>query len=462
VNADEIADEIMVIVGSGEIVRRSRDVSSNRSLLHYLALLIAVAALSGCETRPLLMPTPNLHADAVEDPFAGVPEDRRKSWVEVLYATDRRPDESMPGASLYGYERSLSLAFGACRVDLGAGLSWSELVRLSRTRHRDTEVPISLSWVNELVRFPPTPYRECLEDGKVVPDPRVMARAEACVAQVHRKLQDRLRRCRRKEIFLYVHGFNNSFEDAAVVAAEYWHFLGRVGVPVIFSWPAGSVGPLSYFIDRESGEFAIHHLKMFLRMLGTCPGLEKVNIVAHSRGTDVLTTAIRELHMECGGEPRATREQFRFGRLVLAAPDLDIGVMRQRGAENGVGAVFERSTVYFRGQDRAIKLAEWLFGSDRRLGQLTIGSMTEEERQAISLFPNMEMIEARVPSADLVGHGYFHSSPAVSSDVILILRDNRRPGAEHGRPLIPQGPSLWLLPDGYPDLELPSLSTGKR
>jgi len=450
-----------VLVGPGENAK-TKAVNSNRFLLHLFAPLLAAAALAGCRSHPELMPTPNLFAGAEEDPFAGVPEDQRHSWVEVVYATDRAPDESLPGAALYGCGRSFSLAFGVCRVELGAGLPWSELVRLSRTRRRDTDVPISLSWVNELVRFPPTPYRVSLEDGKPVRDPRVVARAEASVAEVHRRLKDRLRRCRRKEVFLYVHGFNNSFADAAVVAAEFWHFLGRVGVPVIYSWPAGAQGPLAYFIDRESGEFTIFHLKMFLRMLATCPEIEKVNVIAHSRGTDVLTTAIRELHMECGGEPSATRDRFRFGRLVLAAPDLDIDVMRQRGGATKLGSVFERTTVYFRGQDRAIKLAEWLFGSDRRLGQLTIGSLSEEERVAISAFPDLEMIEARVSSPDLVGHGYFHSSPAVSSDVILILRDNRSPGAEHGRPLIPQGPSLWLLPDDYPDLQLPSLASRKK
>jgi len=403
------------------------------------------------------MPTPNLYAGTKEDPFPGVAEHHRHPWVEVLYATDRKPEPSMPGADLYGSGRSRSLAFGVCRVELGVGLSWDELVRLSRTRKRNPEVPIFLGWVNELVRFPPTPYRVRLDDGIAVVDPGVAARVEEAEAEVHRRLRERLERCRRKEVFLYIHGFNNTFEDAAVLAAGYWHFLGRIGVPVIYTWPAGAVGPLAYFIDRESGEFTIHHLKSFLRMLGACPEVEKVHIIAHSRGTDVIMTAVRELHIEGGNNPDSTRSRFRFGRLILAAPDLDVEVMRQRTGEGRLAAVFERTTFYFRGQDRAIKLAAWLFGDDRRLGELTIDTMTEEEKQAVSLFPDMEMIEVRIETG-LVGHGYFHSNPAVSSDVIRILRDHRLPGVEHGRPLIPRGPSLWVLPDGYPDTGLPSLA----
>ena len=63
-------------------------------------------------------------------------------------------------------------------VELGVGLSWDELVRLSRTRKRDTEVPVFLGWVNELVRFPPTPYPVRLDEGTAVVDPGVVARAE--------------------------------------------------------------------------------------------------------------------------------------------------------------------------------------------------------------------------------------------------------------------------------------------
>ena len=55
----------------------------------------------------------------------------------------------------------------------------------------------------------------------------------------------------------------------------------------------------------------------------------------------------------------------------------------------------------------------------------------------------------------MIGHSYFYSNPAVSSDVILILRDNFDPGAENGRPLIKMGPSLWSITDDYPVFRKP-------
>ena len=51
---------------------------------------------------------------------------------------------------------------------------------------------------------------------------------------------------------------------------------------------------------------------------------------------------------------------------------------------------------------------------------------------------------------DSTGHGYFHNSPEASSDLIMTLRYDRKPGAEHGRPMESVGPRFWLIKPGYP------------
>jgi hypothetical protein len=64
------------------------------------------------------------------------------------------------------------------------------------------------------------------------------------------------------------------------------------------------------------------------------------------------------------------------------------------------------------------------------------------------------MVESR-SAGGLVGHGYFYSDPATSSDLILVMRDRRRPGAAHGRPLTPVDINIWALDEGYPGHNLP-------
>ena len=72
-------------------------------------------------------------------------------------------------------------------------------------------------------------------------------------------IRQRLGLTSRKAVYVYIHGFNNTFEDGVFVIAQLWHFLGRQGVPMLYTWPAGAGGGLrGYTRDRESGR--VHRL----------------------------------------------------------------------------------------------------------------------------------------------------------------------------------------------------------
>ena len=102
--------------------------------------------------------------------------------------------------------------------------------------------------------------------------------------------------------------------------AQLWHFMGRVGVPVVYTWPAGHPGLLrGYQYDRESGEFTVFHLRQALELLADCPDVEKIHIIAHSRGTDIAMSALRELHIGARAAGLDTRERYKLGTVVLAA-----------------------------------------------------------------------------------------------------------------------------------------------
>ena len=58
--------------------------------------------------------------------------------------------------------------------------------------------------------------------------------------------------------------------------------------------------------------------------------------------------------------------------------------------------------------------------------------------------------DASESKSDQYGHSYFRDAPTVSSDLVLMLRDNLDPGVP-GRPLEPVGPRFWQIPPGYPD-----------
>jgi esterase/lipase superfamily enzyme len=412
-----------------------------------LAISILCIVAVGCGQRQL-MPTPNLYAYSDDDAFDRVPAVYRNNQVDVLYVTDRAPEGEDKTEVTYGYGRSHSLAFGSCIVEIGKDVSWDDLVAASRTARRDVSLPLCLKQVRELARFPVVPYPLVDEGPPPVADPEVLAQAAETEAALHKELAERLSHSEQKHVYIYIHGFANTFEDAVLTSAELWHFLGRQGVPVCYTWPAGrGLSGRGYVYDTVSCEFTIFHLKQLLRALGRCPQVEKVHILAHSRGTDVATTAVRELHIEHKHADISAREAVKLGNLVLAAPDLDFDVVQQRLGGERVGSVPERGTIYTSPTDRALALADVMTLGLARLGQLQPSELTPRLRELLEMSP-VTFVEALVDTGFL-GHSYFHNSPAVSSDLIMVLRDNRPPGAEHGRPLKERLSNFYELRDDY-------------
>ena len=219
-------------------------------------------------------------------------------------------------------------------------------------------------------------------------------------------------------------------------------------MPIYYSWPAGQSGFISgYSYDRESGEFTIYHLRQLLRALGRVPEVEQINMIAHSRGTDVLISALRELTIEARAAGFDPRTQYNIGELVLVAPDMDVEVSTQRIIAEGLGQSVEHLTFYVNEDDRAIALAQSLFSSKRRIGQINPEDLTEKQKHFLREVGNVDIIFYRGSAGGSFGHSYYET-PEVLSDIFM-LGEGRRAGAEHGRPLEPIGPHLWVIQDGY-------------
>jgi esterase/lipase superfamily enzyme len=435
------------VTGAASVVCMSKALRPRRSVrAGRVALLLSAALVAGC-AGPQLMPTPNMYRDRSQNPFAGVPAVFRTNRVDLLYVTDRRREPDARGRPAYTYGRSPTLAYGSCVVELGRGLDWDRLVALSRATRRTNAVPVRVAWVRELGRLPDEPPVRATAAGLEY-DPAAEAARQRAVAQFQTEVQRRLELTPRKEVFLYVHGFNNDFNWAATVAAQLWHFLPRQGVPVLYTWPAGRGGLLGYNYDRESSEFTVGHLKQTLRALLTCPGVEKIHLLAHSRGTDVASSAVRELLIEQRGPERPVLRLARLENLILIAPDLDFDVAGQRLGDELVPLAVGRLTVYVHEKDRAVNLANWFFEGFRRLGQLRTTDFTEEQKRRMREARSVQFIDARVRS-DLLGHGYFHNHPAVSSDLLQLLRENCDAGDEACRPLRREDGVFWKITDDY-------------
>ena len=428
----------------------------------YAVVLGAVVfILTGCTTTFKMMPTPALYTGQNAKPlFTGLANDGRRPALDLLFITDRAAARQ-PSTVPYGAGRSRSLAFGSATIEFGAGLPWDDLVSASTASRRARPVRLELGGITESGRFPATPYEVVITPDGVRRVPAVVQAYEQAKHLLQAEVARRLAVSPRKEVVLFVHGYHTTFERAALTMGELCHFLGRDFVCAMFTWPAGGGhGLLGYASDRESSEYAVEDLLKTIRMIGRTPGVNRVHLIAHSRGTDTLTSALAALSAEAYGVRSSPDREFRIGNIVLVAPDLDGDVAVSKifkvfsdpdlpfGGKPDPGALIPpatslRLTLYVSPDDKALATAGWLMGSIARLGRVDSTMLTAAQIEAIASLGLVDIVQVR-GRTDFFGHGYLESNPQVSADIVAMLRYGLRPD-EPGRSLEHVTGTFWQV-----------------
>ena len=372
----------------------------------FAASLLALLLLAACADTHTLMPAPDLdRGSGALALFADLPPSQRRPPLDLLYLTNRAPTERPEDDPPYGTDRSRSLAFGTAEVLFGEGIDWETLAEESGRFERRTPIELRLGRVAELGRFPPLPYEVRRSAAGLSRADAVVDAHESAAAALQADIAKRLAAAPRREIVLFVHGFNTRFRDAALTMAELCHFLGREFVCGVFSWPAGGSRGLlfGYNFDRESSEYSLHHLKQAIRLVAQTPGLERLHLVAHSRGTDLLSAVTEALMIESHVMREPWFARHRIANIVLIAPDLDAEIAKTRlfsilsdpdlplGRQSAPRIVLPlgetRVTIYASPDDRALGLARMLFGSLRRLGGIDPATIGRRRSRARGRWP---------------------------------------------------------------------------
>jgi len=419
-------------------------------------LLAAVVFLGACSSKRPLMPTPDVYSLGIEQPFAeNLPAELKTVDMNIMYATDRLPSSREDGRLDYSMVRAPTLAFGEAVVNIDGDISWEKLAADARTSERSPALNLGIKSVTESTKGPWDSVAYYGSDGKNVLTGEGAQKLAVMHTTLHGMLRERLATSPRKEILFYVHGVKTSFDEALYTSAELWHYLGREFVPIAYSWPAGKKGLLrGYNYDRESSEFTIFHFKRFLEWTAALPEVEGIHIIAHSRGTDVVLTAIRELVIAARAAGENPQERLKLRNVVIAAPDINLRVALQRTEREGTRWAAERWTTYTSTGDKAIGSSEWLSGGGR-VGKAGYDNIDDFARMWTEHFSDVEsvnrdsVIQYQGRSGGAFGHDYYRSNPAVSSDLVLAVRYGYPPGAENGRPLGPIEGLFWKIDDDY-------------
>jgi esterase/lipase superfamily enzyme len=429
--------------------------------------VVTVVLLAGCATGARqLMPTPALYQEPGGKPvFDALAEGRqaRDPDLDLLFITDRAAETDPESDLPYGQERARRIAFGSARVRVVPGLDWETLSAQSQLAERTREVNLELGEVREIGAFPDEPYQIAAgPSGKVLRDREELVRHSEAKIGLQGEVQRRLAAAPKREVLLYVHGFNETFATAAYTAAELCHFLGREHVCAFFTWPASSSGNflISYTTTTESADYAVEHLKKSIRMIATTPGVEGVQILAHSRGTALTLRAVRELAIEAIAAGKEPAVLYGIQNLVLLSPDIDVDIAAQSitgylsdpdlvtvWPEVRLPRILDgRLTIYSSPEDRALLVSKILFRSRGRVGQLRPEDVPDRIQRHFEITGRTDLISYQGERTDLFGHSYFTTNPEVSSDLIQLIRYGRQLG-EPGRELVKTGRVTWRFPD---------------
>jgi esterase/lipase superfamily enzyme len=203
-----------------------------------------------------------------------------------------------------------------------------------------------------------------------------------------------------RDVLLYIHGYRESFESAAVSAAQLSHGIGFRGATAVFTWPSAA-STFSYVADRESAMWSRDALEDLLTAVAATPSGGRVHIVAHSMGTLLALETLRMVRA-VGGDTAMSR----IGAVVLAAPDIDIDLFT-RGVER-LGGDARKITVISATNDRALAVSSRLAG-----GVMRAGAAERERLEALGV----RVADASEFAGGIVNHDLFLSNKDVQQVV---------------------------------------------
>jgi esterase/lipase superfamily enzyme len=220
------------------------------------------------------------------------------------------------------------------------------------------------------------------------------------------RVADDLAQTKSRDVLVFVHGFNTSFEDAVLRAAQVAADINFDGTVLVFAWPsAASVS--SYVRDQQTARNSGFHLLRLLNGPLHAVMPDHVDLLGHSMGSEVIAKALSLM--------TAADSLPRFNQVVFAAPDIDARVFR-REILPALTNRAARVTLYASTDDEALRASRSLNG----VWRLGLGG------DSLTVVRGMDTIDASRVRADVLGHTLF-GNQAFLADLAVLLAEGRSP-----------------------------------
>jgi esterase/lipase superfamily enzyme len=231
-----------------------------------------------------------------------------------------------------------------------------------------------------------------------------------------------------RNALIFIHGYNVSFEEAALRAAQIGFDLSIKGAMAFFSWP--SQGSLDgYPADEATIEASEGVIADFMTDFADRTGATAVHVIAHSMGNRGVLRAVNRIAVNA-----QHRSEKPFGQIILAAADVDADTFRQLSA--AYAEVASRTTLYVSERDRAVEASRWLHGFERA------GYMPPT-----LVVPGIDTINVTGIDLTMLGHGFVYEARAVLTDMHTLIRRGTPPEQRFGlrEATNEGGDRFWLI-----------------
>jgi len=301
------------------------------------------------------------------------------SSVRIYYATDRARSGSELPNDFYSGQRG-ELEYGTATVSIPE-------------QHRPGKIEKPSIWTFD---FREDPQRHIVLSS-VVP-----AAAESVFAE----MQDHVRKTGKAEAFVFVHGFNVPFHEAAKRTAQMAFDMNFEGLPILYSWPSRA-SILSYIADTAVVNLSGRRLSRFLEDVVARSGATRIHLIAHSMGNRAMTDALELFALRYKGPLPA------FDQVLFTAPDLDAGLFSEM--VQTIRPAARRITLYASNKDWALAFSRKLHGDSPRAGQGGSNILHAAEIDSIDMTEIGE---------DMLKHSYYANNPSALTDILsLFWRD---------------------------------------
>nr|VFK60414.1 MAG: Esterase/lipase superfamily enzyme [Candidatus Kentron sp. UNK]VFK69256.1 MAG: Esterase/lipase superfamily enzyme [Candidatus Kentron sp. UNK] len=344
--------------------------------LTFFSLLLLIGSIAGCVANR-----------DTTDRHVGIKLKPNYAVVNVFFGTDREENIGLDVKNRFGLEQG-EIKYGTAKVSIPRDHRMGELEKPSILRLEFRENPEKHVVLLNISTRPKDKYFE--------------------------ELASKIRSSAKRSAFIFVHGYNVSFEEAAKRTAQISYDLAFEGAPVFYSWPSqGKIA--SYTIDKRNVEWAEVNLKAFLDDFLSRSSAQNVYLVAHSMGNLALTGAVVSLLDD--------KPEFRsqLTEIILTAPDIDADVFKRDIAP----ALLESKTpvtLYASSEDKALLASKEVHGHPR------VGDSSER----LVIVQGIETIDATGANTSFLGHSYFADTKSVLSDLFYLIRDGLRANQRFG------------------------------